>query len=1059
LPGKYVKKCLVLTAFPAYIISINIKISTKKESIMKRLYLLNYFALIIISFLLIAGCSIEAARTFDEEGSELILNLRGTDLTDRTILPNIDMTISRYDITGNGPGGAIFQITNISGSTVTKSGLKFGVWNIKVNAKNSSGVKIADGETNVTIINGTDTTANVTVSPLAGNGTLSVNADWTSSGQFTSAAVVTGSVRSASGIVTALSFTKSGTTAASNLALLKGYYYLMININEGGSSWGLVEALRIVYGQTTAANISVQGASVPKPEINVKEGVVNIESGTGTFDLGNVDIGSGGSIVTFTIENIGNADLELTGMPLVAVSGADASMFNVEVQPSSTIAGFSSTEFIVTFNPTSAGDKTAMISILNNDDNEDPYTFSLTGTGVDVVITYPEINIKQGTANISVGGNYNFGNINIGSSLSSTFAIENLGDGSLELNGDPAVSIVGIDFTVTLQPASSLAPAGTSTFRISFDPASTGSKTAIVIISNNDSDENPYTFTLLGECADPKMVDNFENGADPNLWGGNYLTFATQTAGDNITGSYDSSNGRNGSSYAYKLNYSVPNAGSFAGMKLEVASGGGEKDLSGYKYFSFWVKGSATGIPMKIEFQNSTIRRNSAFVYINDYLDGGITTSWREVRIPLDAFCFLDRKSNINGIVFVFEYDYAVASGYPVSGTVYLDDISFSDQSLGYLRIDSFGDNWGINALGGNNGDMGGAGGSHASEYSTSVYHNYSRGLKSTYDLTMGGWGGYWFLFGSGGQSVPVDLSAYNKISLWAKAIDNTNKPYRIKIEVVDTTRAYVTYIPSVSGTPPLSTAWTKYEIDLNGFDMTGLDKTKIKQFNIVYGLNDVGTYKNTSVIFDEIQFETASVMSHSGTLEISGSRAVERSLNYFCRIDTVTRWVGQHPTPWPDPKWFYTYNTEQKVSYSQWPWEYASGTMNTLEDRYMAEFDLAPWYALGLSAGTITSVEFIVNGTVSTAGTYTFSVNDMQSNEDGLFLDAKSDYEMSTANIQTFSQSVSGTVQFSSVVANSVVSDINSSKYWSGILIKSETTSLPLLTFSSPVLRINYSY
>ena len=50
-------------------------------------------------------------------------------------------------------------------------------------------------------------------------------------------------------------------------------------------------------------------------------------------------------------------------------------------------------------------------------------------------------------------------------------------------------------FVVGTQPTTPVAPAGTSTFTITFTPASLGAKTATVTIANDDADENPYTFT------------------------------------------------------------------------------------------------------------------------------------------------------------------------------------------------------------------------------------------------------------------------------------------------------------------------------------------------------------------------------------------------------------------------------------------------------------------------------------------------------------------------------------------------------------------------------------
>jgi hypothetical protein len=197
---------------------------------------------------------------------------------------------------------------------------------------------------------------------------------------------------------------------------------------------------------------------------------------------------------------LGTADLNLTSTPKVVVSGGDALMFVVAPQPTSPIAAGGSRTFTITFTPTSAGLKSAMVTILNDDPDENPYTFSLTGTGTG---TTPEINVNQAGTDIASGsGSYNFGSITATTSSSPvSFTIENLGSADLSLTGTPKVEISWADdglFTVGTQPESPVAPGFPTSFTITFTPASTGLKTATVTIVNNDLDESSYTFTILG---------------------------------------------------------------------------------------------------------------------------------------------------------------------------------------------------------------------------------------------------------------------------------------------------------------------------------------------------------------------------------------------------------------------------------------------------------------------------------------------------------------------------------------------------------------------------------
>ena len=234
------------------------------------------------------------------------------------------------------------------------------------------------------------------------------------------------------------------------------------------------------------------------PGINVKQNTNYIPNGTGSYDFSNVRVPDSSEEVTFTIENLGTFDLNLTETPKIGISGADAAMFNINQTAISTpIAPQDSTTFTITFSPASIGLKSATISIASDDQDHNPYTFTIVGTGIS-----PEINIKQDTDNISSGsGNYDFGNVLVtDSSPEVEFTIENLGTADLHLTDSPKVKISGSDasmFTIEQTSTTAVIEQGKTTlFNITFSPASIGSKSATISITNDDLDENPYTFTL-----------------------------------------------------------------------------------------------------------------------------------------------------------------------------------------------------------------------------------------------------------------------------------------------------------------------------------------------------------------------------------------------------------------------------------------------------------------------------------------------------------------------------------------------------------------------------------
>jgi hypothetical protein len=236
---------------------------------------------------------------------------------------------------------------------------------------------------------------------------------------------------------------------------------------------------------------------------------------------------------------------------------------------------------------------------------------------------------------------------------------------------------------------------------------------------------------------------------------------------------------------------------------------------------------------------------------VNDYLDGGISNTWKQVRIPLDAFANLDSLTNVTELTFVFETAYATANGYPFSGTVYIDDVSITTEPITVLRLDSFGDNWGWGALGGNTGDMGTA--SHSFTTTVGEFHNFARALRSDYNVNPGNptFAGHFILLGGaadGWTAVPLNLSRYRFLRFWARAQNTGGNPGQFKIELISS--AGTALLPLTG----LTTTWGQFVFDLNSFSSAVLDKTSIKQMNILYE-DTVVAHKVGSVFFDEIEF------------------------------------------------------------------------------------------------------------------------------------------------------------------------------------------------------------
>ena len=111
----------------------------------------------------------------------------------------------------------------------------------------------------------------------------------------------------------------------------------------------------------------------------------------------------------------------------------------------------------------------------------------------------PEMDLSQGLEAIASDATFDFGGQLLNSSTDTTLTIENSGLGDLILT--TPVSITGInasEFSIQQQPSASVTASSSTTFVVRFTPTSSGTKTAVIFIGNNDSDENPYIINLQG---------------------------------------------------------------------------------------------------------------------------------------------------------------------------------------------------------------------------------------------------------------------------------------------------------------------------------------------------------------------------------------------------------------------------------------------------------------------------------------------------------------------------------------------------------------------------------
>lgn len=176
------------------------------------------------------------------------------------------------------------------------------------------------------------------------------------------------------------------------------------------------------------------------------------------------------------------------------------------------------------------------------------------------------------------------------------------------------------------------------------------------------------------------------------------------------------------------------------------------------------------------------------------------------------------------------------------------------------------------------------------------------------------------------------------------------------------------------------------------------------------------------------------------------------------------------HASRYPDYRYTtsYAYQSNMSAGWSSRMYgsvvmdAYPQGSYRQHRDIYtdcsLIEFDLSAWQSLNLSTASIRRIEIVVSATASSAGTYAFSVNNMQALEDGLFLNPQADYRVATSSLQTVSVTLDSANPTEIVIpADILLNDLHAGQAWTGILLAPVAQTTHQINFSSPTLRIYY--
>jgi hypothetical protein len=153
----------------------------------------------------------------------------------------------------------------------------------------------------------------------------------------------------------------------------------------------------------------------------------------------------------------------------------------------------------VDYNNNSASD-----DINTSTDNEDIYNQSIP----EIVLLNDSVEVPDEAVAVDLG------NTPLNTELIQTFTIKNIGGASLTLTGTPSVTGSGFSLRNSFGKTF-LSPGAITTFQVKLDGSQAGNFTGNVSFANDDSNKNPYNFSIKGTVTTPKIEVEVLEGTIP----------------------------------------------------------------------------------------------------------------------------------------------------------------------------------------------------------------------------------------------------------------------------------------------------------------------------------------------------------------------------------------------------------------------------------------------------------------------------------------------------------------------------------------------------------------
>jgi hypothetical protein len=239
----------------------------------------------------------------------------------------------------------------------------------------------------------------------------------------------------------------------------------------------------------------------PVGEISVFRALVELEDGESSVNFGSAEQGQAGPSIAFTIRNDGKGTLNIG-----SITVPDG--FTLVEDFGGSLAPGESGSFTIRLNTNQLGDQSGQVRINSNDTNEDPFNFGISGRVVEPApVRAPEITVlRSGNVIVDGKGSISFGNVLRGTVEERTFVVRNDGDERLNLGS----LNVPVGFIVMDGLVSSLKPGDSDQVTIRMVSVAAGVFGGQVSFGTNDSDENPFNFSINGTVENKTPVQRPE---------------------------------------------------------------------------------------------------------------------------------------------------------------------------------------------------------------------------------------------------------------------------------------------------------------------------------------------------------------------------------------------------------------------------------------------------------------------------------------------------------------------------------------------------------------------